>query len=419
MKFRSLKYILLFLYLALLLVHINTIPTVIGDENTYTVSVFSLIEGKIDTNNHPLLAKTVWLFFLSLGNLVFGSSAPLFWRLGTIIFSVGSLMMFYKVARIYFSEKVALIAAVFLSIDPMYFVFSRLVQLDIPALFFVLLSFYFILKYDEEKRIGPLFISALALGLSLATKMLSLGVVLLVFLYLLAMKKQKKRDFLNNLVNSILYGMTVICGFILGNVVFLFKDTGGVNFLRYTLDLIQSQTYVGVGGGAYQNSPIWSWFTIPQIISLYRLNLGDRVESIIAFQNPVFFALTLVAFFYAVYKVLQAFRKERKMALVLMYFLGLNFLWLTGLHGTYYYYIIPLLPFIILMNISFILAIFKNWRHILNILLIFSVLVFVFTYPLLIGMNVPKNYDLSVYKYNQLKYPNINTLFCQNCYPRK
>jgi|SRR3989344_5055860 len=416
---KYLTFILLFLYVALLLVNINYVPTVIGDENTYSSSIWSLIDGRVNANNHPLLAKTIWLFFVFIGNGFFGSNAPLFWRVGTIILSAGTLVVFYNIAQNFFSSAVSLIATIFLAIDPMYFAFGRLIHLEIPALFFLLMSLYFFLEFDKKQKFKFLVFSSLFLGLSLAAKLMALGVFSLLLAYLLVIKFKTKYDLRTAIKNSLAFFALTISSFVLGNIVFFFKDSGGTNFLSYTFDLIRTQTFAGLESANFQNSTAWSWFAVPQIISLYRLNFQDRVESIIAFQNPIFFALTLTSFFYLSFFIFNNFSKNKPLMIVLMYFIGLYFFWFLGLHGTYYYYIVPILPFSILMATFLITKISKYPEKILIKMLPASILVFAFVYPLLAGINIPKKYDLLVYKYSLIKYPEINTLFCQNCFPRK
>ena len=51
----------LFLYFLLLIFNSNAIPLFIGDENYYVTSTRSLMEGVLDKNDQPLLAKTIWM----------------------------------------------------------------------------------------------------------------------------------------------------------------------------------------------------------------------------------------------------------------------------------------------------------------------------------------------------------------------
>ena len=158
------------IYSVLLLVNINQIYLFIGDEPTYASSVTSLINGVIDRNNHPLLAKSIWAFFVFLFQAITGNDKAVFWRLGTVIFSVGTLALFFKISRLFFPKTASFIALVILALDPMYFSFSRLVQLDIIMLFFSLFSLYYLLLYFKDFRTKNIYLTGLFLGLSIAAK---------------------------------------------------------------------------------------------------------------------------------------------------------------------------------------------------------------------------------------------------------
>ena len=136
----------LFLYFLLLIFNSNAIPLFIGDENYYVTSTRSLMEGVLDKNDQPLLAKTIWMIGVGFFYILTGNDQPTYWRIFTIFLSLGTLIFFYKTLRLYLNRFVAICGVVLLAIDPMYFTMSRIVQLDVPALFFFTLFLYFFLN---------------------------------------------------------------------------------------------------------------------------------------------------------------------------------------------------------------------------------------------------------------------------------
>ena len=405
------------IYLFILLVNINKIYLFIGDESTYASTVNSLINGVVDRNNHPLLAKSIWTFFVFIFQGLTGIDKPLFWRTGTILFSVSTLFVFYKIARLFFSKSISLIAGALLALDPMYFAFSRLLQLDIIMLFFSLGSLYYLLLYFQKFTKKYIYLTGLLLGLSLATKMSSL-IMLPVIVYLIIIYHLKEKNL--KLIIPTTYGFLVFTlgGYVLGNVLFLILPTS-INLFEYTRSLISSQLNSQIIEGNYLISPAWSWFTVPQILMLYRVEFANNISSIVAFQNPLLFASTIISVFLSFILILKNKMKNiLSFKIILFYFLAHFLPWFSSIHPTYYYYIIPLLPVSILMLVNLIVQTAKP-KYFLYFFLGFSLLIFVLSYPLLTGLSVSRRYEHGLMSYSQYQFPPKNSLFCQNCSPRK
>jgi dolichyl-phosphate-mannose--protein O-mannosyl transferase len=422
MKFFKNKLIIIFLiiYFFLLVININAIYVVVGDESRYAQSITNLLDGKIDNNNHPLLAKTIWYFVLYVFYIFTGKDAAIGWRIGTIIISILSLVIFNKILRIYFKPRKALIGTILLALDPLFFSFSRLIQLDIIALFFTLVGLFTILTFIEKKDSKYLYLTALFFGFSLSVKLADLLLALLLPIFLIILK-----IFTNNkkaIINIIYYYILLILGFLSGNFIYFFKNHNEVKFLKYVYDLIRFQiTYNEVSYSHQTSSPL-SWFSVPQILTLYRLDWKSEVETIIAFQNPLFFILTLPAIILSIIFIYKKILPNAKAMLIILFMFLIQYLpWFFNIHTTYYYYIIPLLPLIILLVLNLLsLNIFKKYYHILIIFLaIFSIGVFLISYPLLVGIRVSKKYENLIYSYSHYHYPNINSIYCQHCSPRK
>jgi dolichyl-phosphate-mannose--protein O-mannosyl transferase len=121
---------------------------------------------------HPPLGK--WL--IGLGMLVFGSANPFGWRIVVALLGVAAVWLTMKCAEMLFkSKRWAAIAGLLFAIDGVGIVLSRTALLDQILGFFVILGYYFLLKYLEAKPTKSfyrpwLLLSAIALGCATATK---------------------------------------------------------------------------------------------------------------------------------------------------------------------------------------------------------------------------------------------------------
>ncbi len=107
------------------------------DEHYYVPEAKSIIEeGELLFPEHPSLGK----LFISTGILVFGDN-PWGWRVPSVIFGVGSLIVFYFIIKRLTKKSVALLAILLLALETLNFVFSGLAMFDVFSLFFMLLCF--------------------------------------------------------------------------------------------------------------------------------------------------------------------------------------------------------------------------------------------------------------------------------------
>lgn len=410
-------YLFLLFYFLLLIISNNSIYLFIGDERIYNNSVFALSSGFIDSNNHPLLAKTIWFFTSTFFGILTGSADAIYVRAGTILFSLLTLVVLYKIARFFFTEKIAFVVAFLVAIDPMYFVFSRILALEIIIIFFSLTSLYLFLLFSYAKRADSLYmnLAGVFLGLSLAVKMSTLFVG---FSYLLIITYKLKKEKISKLINYLLsFLLFVITGFTVGNFIFFFKKSP-VNFFVYTLDLFVSQLNMEIAVTNYLSSTPWSWFTVPQILTLFRLDYGETVQTIATFQNPLIFALSIISFLaFTFFLIKRKLKKQAFHLIILLYISSAYLFWFFSLHTTYYYYILIFSPLLTLLAVGLI-AKTKFQKQLMIALVSISVVIFTLYFPILVGLKVPKSYEKLLFSYSSYQYPPKDSLFCQLCSPR-
>ena len=90
----------------------------------------------------------------------------------TVICSLGSLLMTYRIGRLVFdSERVSLAAVVLMGLSSYYVAHSRLAKVDLPMIFFATVSMYYALRAYESGGITDYLWAGLFCGLSAGTKL--------------------------------------------------------------------------------------------------------------------------------------------------------------------------------------------------------------------------------------------------------
>lgn len=408
---RIIIFTLLITYIGLLTYRINSIQLVVADERTYMLNASSLVNHTIGPNNHPLLAKTIWATTSYLAHAITGTDLPIFWRSGTILFSILTLIVFYKLCLLFLNSKTSLVATIVLALDPMYFSFSRILNLDTISLFFSLTSIYFLILFSQKGSQNYLLKSGLFIGLSLAAKFNIL--LFLLFSPLIIGYANSKLKFKQNLLKLCLsYFLLAFLGLLTGNLYF-FIINPQISFFKYLYSILASQLSTQTPIIGYQVSPAWSWFTIPQLLTLFRLTTQTNITTIASFQNPFTFIVTLPTLLVSILS-----KSSIQTSILIIYFFVQYLPWFSNFHPTYYYYILPLLPIIIILFfLKFSYSRFENYLSIFSLTV--SLLVFWLYFPILTGTPITAQHEKILFSYSKYQFPTVNNLFCQKCSPRQ
>lgn len=115
---------------------------------------------------HPPYAKYSQAFFIRmLGENSFG------WRISSVIFGVLVIVMVYKLSFELFENKnLSLLATLLASLDGLLLVLSRIAMNDIHVTFFILLTFFFYVRYKKLKKTGLLILTGISAGMAMGTK---------------------------------------------------------------------------------------------------------------------------------------------------------------------------------------------------------------------------------------------------------
>lgn len=186
------------------------------DEGMYATRVLSIhVNGDfIDQSTHsvggfysashpPML---IWIGYAA--TMMFGLNEVTF-KLVIFAFSLLTLFLIMLMGRMMFNGMTAFVAAMIFSCSILFEVFSQRFQFDIPCLFFIVLSFYFFIRYKNAGLKKYLIYSGIAFGLCLMTKILVGFLVPIVLMLTSVAVKDKSRFNLKNVMTVFITGMVI------------------------------------------------------------------------------------------------------------------------------------------------------------------------------------------------------------------
>ncbi len=159
------------------------------DEGMYATRVLSIEKfedvldqtshsvGKYYSSTHPPLL--IWIGYLA--SKVTGLNAITL-KLVTYAFALLCLLFLMKIGTLIHSAEAGFYAAVIFSSNIIFNIFSKRFQFDIPYTFFVILSFYYFIKYLNEGEKKYIYYTAIAAGLCMLSKLL-VGLVIPIVLF--------------------------------------------------------------------------------------------------------------------------------------------------------------------------------------------------------------------------------------------
>jgi 4-amino-4-deoxy-L-arabinose transferase-like glycosyltransferase len=115
---------------------------------------------------------------------------PITRRLVTLLSSIATIILTYKLALLFYKKSVARWSMVILAITPLFLYFSKTANLDIPSTFLITASLYTYLKAKKNPKL--LFVSAVFFGLAILTRsFLALTPIIVIALDQILISKQK------------------------------------------------------------------------------------------------------------------------------------------------------------------------------------------------------------------------------------
>lgn len=123
-------------------------PLLLWDENVYLGNARShlTISNFTEDFRFPLTEYIISFIWLLTGESIF------FARLAIILLTIFSALLLYLIGKRYFSKKISFFLALAFSLSPLIVFWGFRAYADIPAMFFTILDFYFLLKNEEQNK---------------------------------------------------------------------------------------------------------------------------------------------------------------------------------------------------------------------------------------------------------------------------
>ena len=382
--------------LTLRLWRLNLPKGYIFDEVYYAKNAASLITDGVELNEqgesefvvHPPLGK--WL--IGIGIKLFGNN-EFGWRvIAALVGSASVLLIYLIVQRLFNSLFLSNIAAALFALDGLHLVMSRVALLDIFLMFFILLTFYLILRND-------LWLSGVVIGLAAATKWSAVFVIPFLILLTVNIGGANFATWGKRFSQFVLTPMGIYLlswsGWIISSKGWA-RDSGSnlfsslwnyhVEIMNFHRGLTEQHTYAA--------NP-WSWLVLGRPTSFYYetpKNCGAQScsQEILAIGTPILWWAGIFAI--AITVGLFIANKDRVSAFILAGIAGTYLPWFfIQNRTTFYFYAIAIFPFIVLALINVF-----NWalNNQINRKFIYGFVItvginFIYFLPIFIGINIP------------------------------
>jgi len=374
----------------------------IFDEIYYAKNAYSLISSEVELDQqggaefvvHPPFGK--WL--IGIGIRLFGNN-EFGWRSSSALFGSASVLLIYLIAKQLFkSEFLALSAALLMAVDGLSLVMSRVALLDIFLMFFILLTFYFLLKENY-------WLSGMAIGLGLSTKWSAAFLIPILLLLTIKIKEVNLSQIFKRVGQFVFLPMAIYLTSWIGWFV---SDKGwarnsGSNLIsslwNYHLEILNFHTNL-VETHSYSANP-WSWLVLGRPTSFY-YESGDScgaeecAQEILAMGTPLLWWSAIIAV--AITLGFYINTRNRSAEIVLAGFAGTYLPWFIFQDRTmFYFYSISTLPFLILALIYCfdLLLKYGNYQRVIMLFIFVVAINFIYFLPIYIGIEIPYSQWLS------------------------
>lgn len=368
----------------------------IFDEIYYAKNAYSLISSGVELDQeggsefvvHPPLGK--WL--IGIGIKLFGNN-EFGWRSSSALFGSASVLLIYLIAkRLFKSEFLALTAALLMAVDGLSLVMSRVALLDIFLMFFILLTFYFLLKENY-------WLSGMAIGLGLSTKWSAAFLIPILLLLTLKLKELNISQILKRSGQFIFLPMAIYftswIGWFVSNKGWA-RNSGSnpiSSLWNYHLEILNFHTNL-VEKHSYSANP-WSWLVLGRPTSFYyqsgtSCGAKECAQEILAMGTPLLWWGAIIAVAITIGFYIRT--RNRSAEIVLAGFAGTYLPWFIFQDRTmFYFYSISTLPFLILALVYCfdLLLKYGNYQRLIMLFIFVVAINFIYFLPVYIGIEIP------------------------------
>jgi len=412
------------------------------DEIYHARTAYEHIEGiQAYESTHPPLGKIL----IAIGIKLFGLN-PFGWRIIGTLIGIAMLPVMYAMARRLFgSAGYAATAAALFAAEFMHFTQTRISTIDVYGVFFIMVMFYFMHKYNSlsfykaglRATMLPLFLAGLFFGIGVASKWIvlyggaGLAVMLALSLYYrykeyAAAKrvlsgsrgesKKANKEQLELIVSKfpkytvltlasclVFYIAIPLAIYALSYIPVLTAMSEGYtlksfidyqkNMFSYHSNLVSTHPF---------SSSWWEWPFIKRPVWYFSGSdaLTGQVSTIVALGNPLIWwtgIFTLLASLWISIK-----RQDKAMYMLWIAFLAQFVPWMLVTRLTFLYHYFAMVPFIILSTVYIFKVIEEKrpgFRKLRYAFVAGAVLLFIMFYPALSGMPVASSYVKDVLRW--------------------
>lgn len=371
-------------------------------------------------DTHPPLGK-----ILIAAGIAFFGMVPFGWRIVGTLFGAAMIPLMYLFGKQLFGRSFyAFCAAYLMMFDFMHFQQTRIGTVDVYAVTFIILMYYFLLQYytnqthgaRSKQSLNSLFWCGLFLGLGVAVKWISLyagaGLILIIILIeywrrknqilipklrqlkTVALKRGNAQpDKINPYFVLFLVIMPLII-YILSYIPFMLAQGHGLG------GVLENQFYMlnyhSTDPETHRfSTQWWEWPLITR--PMWFFNGPDlpenKISCIVAMGNPAVWWLGILAM---VFSVIMVFKKrDRNMLIVVIAFLFQYLPWILISRAKFIYHFFSEVPFMILLIVfmfKYLMDRFPKSKFVIYYYLVIVAILFVMFYPVLSGMVIDKSY---------------------------
>ena len=323
------------------------------DESLYLIDSLRLISNDWVWPRESMFFQPPLFMYLEAATIrIFGSGLEVL-RFISVIAGSLSVYLIYLLGKAMYDKRVGILSAVLLCFLSYHIRYSRITQLEIIEIFFILGTMYFFWKgYSEDKNVY-LYGAGIFQGLALDTKYVGFTLFLAIILFILWTEKDWKA--LVNRKMLIFYGVS----FLVFLPVFLMLYLNDVNIFYY--NFIERQTM-------HYNSPshltIASKLPITELVARGFTNYIDMLthgEYLLSWAF-IFKLSASILFLVTMFKGMYNFLKCEKCESFLLIYFGISLGLVLFLYRFQYYLLYSLIAFILMCS-YFAVSSFDHIRH--------------------------------------------------------
>lgn len=361
----------------------------IFDEKAYYLEAArSYLQNRDDPNmEHPPLGK----MFIAAGIKVLGDN-PYGWRVPSLIFSIIGIGLIYILAKELFGGLfIPTMATLLLSLDNMYFIYSRLAVMEMTLLVFMLATIIFLWRYYKNGKFINLLLLAIFFGLSFSTKWTA--ALILPAIAVVTYRRGGRKNLTIGLITTLLATSII---YIISYLPYILRHSSWQFLaLQQTIVLFWGKfgqkTQYSIA--SYFLNHVTSWLFNPGWDYDLRLVDKNKIGVINAMFNPVIYWVSI----YFVVKSVREMRKALDLrTFLLVSLILLNFVpWFFVKRIQYLYYLLPILPYLYLLTAFYLREIYlnsKDGKYKTVWFVATAAAVFFFFYPMSSSLPVSKRY---------------------------